>query len=151
MKIILTAIFVLCSVTNALSQEFTTTFAKYPDCKRGRGICDIRTPPEGEKSTVSNANTSFVTDDNGSTILRIYRDKLTQEEQDQLLELSIVSTTKNKMQFVMEEALPLSENIKERTAVKKLRQLKVLEAKTYPVIVTDAFIDITIVAAIDKR
>ena len=151
MKIILTAIFVLCSVTNAISQDFTATFGKYTGCLRTGGICTISEPPEGDTSAVSNANTSFVTDDNGSTTLRIYRDKLTQEEQDQLLELSIVSTTKNKMQFVMEEALPLSENIKERTAVKKIRQLTVLEAKTYPVIVTDAFIDITIVAAIEKK
>lgn len=41
----------------------------------------------------------------------------------------------------MEVALPPQENIKEHTAVKTSRQLSVLAAKAYPVIVTDAFID----------
>jgi len=91
------------------------------------------------------ANVSFITTREGAIILRIHRDKLTKEEQDRILGVPIIPRSKNDLQFIMEKALPLPEDITALTSKTRSKQLTVLEAKSYPTIISDQYIDITIV------
>ncbi|GGG37018.1 hypothetical protein GCM10011344_42350 [Dokdonia pacifica] len=148
MKPIFTTLLLVCTSTIALSQEHKATFGKYTGCLRTGGICTIESPPVSDnKTTVVNNNISFITIKEGATILRVYRDQLSQEELDQILGTPITSENKSSLQFIMEEALPLPEDIIALTSKTKSKQLTALEAKTYPTVITDNYIDITIVRA----
>lgn len=145
MKPILPTLFLVCISTIALSQEYKASFGKYTGCLRAGGICTIETPPLSNNKAIYDNNLSFIRTEEGATILRVYRDKLTVEEHDRILGVPITSKNKNLLQFTMEEALPLPEEIKAVTSNKKSKQLAELEAKTYPTVITDNYIDITIV------
>ena len=147
MKPIFTTLLLVCISTIALSQEHKASFGKYTGCLRTGGICTIETPSASNGKTINTNNISFITTKEGATVLRIYRDQLSQEELDQILGTPITSENKSSLQFIMEEALPLSEEIKVLTSNTKSKQLAVLEAKTYPTVITNNYIDITIVRA----
>lgn len=146
MKSIFISLFLVCLSTSAFTQEHKASFGKYTGCLRAGGICTIETPPVSDNKTTNTNNMSFVTTKEGATIIRIYRDKLTLGEQDQILGIPITSKNKDSLQFTMEEALPLSDEIKAVTSNTKSKQISILEAKTYPTSITDKYIDITIVA-----
>jgi len=145
MKTIFITLFLVCISTIAFSQEHKATFGKYTGCLRAGGICTIETPQISEAENTNNI--SFITTQEGATIIRIYRDKLTPDEQDQILGEPITLKNKSLLQFKMEEALPLPEQIKSLTSTTKSKQLTTLEAKTYPTVITDTYIDITIIVA----
>ena len=138
----LIALFLVFINTIALSQEYNLDVGSRTGCT-GRGICTISIPPDGEKSI--EANTSLVQNKKGAIIIRIYRDKLSQDEHDRILGEPINSKNKEQLQFVMDEALPLPEEIIAITSVTKSKQLAVLEAKSYPTNVTDQYIESTII------
>ncbi|MFT5892408.1 MAG: hypothetical protein ACI9Y7_002518 [Dokdonia sp.] len=146
MKPTLTTLFLVCISTIALSQEYRIEIGSRTGCT-GRGICTIESPPDPmNKTTVNSANASIIQTKEGVTLLRIYREQLTQEEQDRVLGVPIMSKSKNVLEFTMEEALPLPEDIIAITAATRSRQISVLKAKTYPTVISDTYIDITIVA-----
>jgi len=148
MKPILTILFLVCIASSALSQEYKATFGKYTGCLRTGGICTITNIPSAISKTSENRNnTSFIQTKEGATILRVYRNKLTQDEQDHILGTPITSKNKSSLQFIMEETLPLSKDIIAATSKIRSKQLTRLEAKTYPTVISDKYIDITIVRA----
>lgn len=144
MKTLFTTLLLVCISTIVLSQEYTASFGKYPDCIRRGGICTITSTPPSSAIKSTTANISFITAKDGATILRIYRDKLTKEEQDLVLGAPITSKTKNSLQFTMEAAiaLPVDNNILKTT--KSVKKPTTLAAKTYPTHISDSYIDITI-------
>lgn len=144
MKPILTTLFLVCIHTIALSQEYKATFGKKPTCNKHGGICSIQSSNNQNKTTNPN-NVSFMYTKEGATILRIYREKLTKDEQDRILGTPILSKSKEASEFIMEEALPLPEEISRVTATDKSKQLTTLEAKTYPTVITEEYKDITII------
>ncbi|MFC4634783.1 hypothetical protein ACFO3O_12750 [Dokdonia ponticola] len=144
MKLILTTLFLVYLSTSALSQEYRLEIGTRTGCS-GRGICTITSTPNPVDKTAKNTNNaSIILAANGSTVLRVYREKLTQEELDHILGGPIPSKGKEASEFIMEEALPLPEEIIAITATDKSKQLSVLEAKIYPTVITDEYIDITI-------
>ncbi|WP_299767069.1 hypothetical protein [uncultured Dokdonia sp.] len=143
MKSILTTLFLVCISTSALSQEYRAQFGSFTNCARqGRHLCSIENISQKD---VNRANASFITTEEGAIILRIHRDKLTKEEQDRILGAPITSRNKNDLQFTMEKALSLPEGITALTSKTRSKQLTILEAKSYPTIISDQYIDITIV------
>jgi len=132
------------------SQEYRLEIGSRTGCT-GRGICTITSPTDPTNKTAeSTNNASIIKAVNGSAILKVYREKLTKEESDRILGAPIISKSKETLEFTMEEALVLPEEISTQTAVTRSRQINVLEAKTYPTVITDAYINITIIAPIHK-
>lgn len=144
MKNLLTTLFLVCLHTIAVSQEHTATFGKNPTCNRQGGICTMQSGGSSSKSASAN-NVSIIQTIDGATILRVYREQLTQDEEDRIFGVPIKSNTKGSLQFTMYEAIELPSEIIAETAVTKSRQAQQLEAKTYPTAITDKYIDITIV------
>lgn len=143
MKPIFTTLFLVCISTSALSQEYRAQFGSFTNCARqGRHLCSIESVSQKDNNRT---NVSFITTKEGAIILRIHRDKLTKEEQDRILGMPITSRNKNDLQFILEEALPLPEDITALISKTRSKQLTVLEAKSYPTIISDQYIDITIV------
>lgn len=144
MKPTLTALFLVCLSTIAYSQEYRLEIGTRTGCS-GRGICTITSTPDQVDKTANNTNNAsiFLAVD-GSTVLRVYREKLTQEELDHILRAPILSKSKEAPEFVMEESLQLPEEISVLTATTRSKQINVLEAKTYPTVITEEYIDITI-------
>jgi hypothetical protein len=146
MKPTLTTLFLVCISTIALSQEYIIEIGSRTGCT-GRGICTIESPPDPMNRTTGNStNASIIQTKEGATLLRIYREQITKEEQERMLGISIISNNKDVLKFTMKEALPLPEDIIAITAAKRSRQISVLEAKAYPTVISDTYIDITIVA-----
>lgn len=143
MKQLFTTLLLVCLHTIAVSQEHTATFGKNPTCNRQGGICTMQPGSSSSKSENVN-NVSIILTKDGATILRIYRERLTQDEEDRIFGVPIVAETKNSLQFTMHEAIALPSEVVAETAVTKSRQLQQLEAKSYPTVVTDKYIDIII-------
>lgn len=143
MKRILTSLFLVCISTIAFSQTTTIIIGSRTGCT-GRGICTITNTPNVDNKTININNASFIQIKENETILRVYISKLTQDEQDRILGIPITSKNKNSLQFVMEESILLSEEVRAITATTRSKQISVLEAKTYPTTITDEFIDIMI-------
>lgn len=144
MKPILTTLLLVCIQTIALSQEYQATFGKNPTCNRQGGICTMLPGSSSSKNANTN-NVSVIQTKAGATIIRVYRERLTQEEEDRIFGVPLAAETKNSLQFVMHTAIELPPEIVRATAVTKSRQIQRLEAKTYPTVITDKYIDITIV------
>ncbi|MEP0266823.1 hypothetical protein [Dokdonia sp.] len=144
MKTILITLFLVCNITIAFSQTTMITIGSRTGCT-GRGICTITNTPDTDNKTVNTNNASFIHIKEGTTVLRIYRNKLTQDEQDRVLGTSITSKNKDSLQFIMEEALSLSEQVTAIISITRSKQITELEAKTYPTIITEDYIDITII------
>ncbi len=145
MKPTLTTLFLVCLSSIAYSQEHRLEIGTRTGCS-GRGICSIISTPDPINKTTKNANNaSIILTVDGSTVLRVYREKLTQEELDRILGTSILSKSKETSEFIMEEALPLPEEISALTATTRSKQIHILEAKTYPTVITEEYIDITII------
>ena len=144
MKTFFITLVLVCISTIALSQEYRATFGKYPDCLRRGGICTITSTPSSSAIKSITGNISFITQKDGAIILRVYRDKLTKEEQDIILGVPITSRTNNSLQFTMETAIALPKDDSALSATKSTKELSTLEAKTYPTIISDKYIDITI-------
>lgn len=143
MKYVLTTILLMGLHSIALSQEYTATFGKNPTCHRQGGICTMQSGSGSSKGANSN-NVSIIQTKDGATIIRVYRERLTQEEEDRIFGAPIVAETKNSLQFVMHEAIDLPPEIVSVTDMTKSRQIQTLEAKNYPVVISDKYIDITI-------
>ena len=101
MKILFTILIWVCLHSIALSQEYQATFGKYTGCLRAGGICTLQSQPESGSKTAAVNNISFVITKEGATLLRIYRDRLTAKEQDQVLGAPITTKNKNSLLFVM--------------------------------------------------
>lgn len=140
----LTTLLLVCTTTIALSQEHKATFGKYTGCLRTGGICTISSPPTSSKASEDN-NISVLAKKDGSIILRIYREKLSKEDEYSIFNQDITDQSKNTLQFTMLEALPLSEKLTDTLPTQKSKQLTVIEAKEYPTTISDSYIDITIV------
>ena len=141
MKTLLTTLVIVCTVTIAISQEYTATFGKNPTCNRAGGICTMK--PNNNASKSAN-NVSIVQTKDGATIIRVYRQRLTQDQENLIFGEPIRGDTRNNVQFVMHAAIDLPPEIVSATAVTKSKQVQQLEAKTYPTVITDKYIDITI-------
>lgn len=128
MKQTLITLLLVCTTTIALSQEHIATFGKYTGCLRTGGICTISSPP-AEAKAYHNTNISFIIQKDGSTLLRIYRNKLSKEEEYIIFNKTITTQSKDTLQFTMLEAMPLSENLTAHTASQKSKQITVLDAK----------------------
>lgn len=115
----------------------------------GRGICTIESVPESsKKSSVSfKPNASIVHTEEGATLLRVYRDKMTRKEQDNILGAPITSANSNVLKFVMEESLPLEHTMSQSISGERVNRIKMLAAKSYPTFITKEYIDITIITA----
>lgn len=144
MKFIITSLLLVCLHSIALSQEHTATFGKNPTCNRQGGICTMQSGGSSSKNA-SAKNVSIIQTKDGATILRIHREHLTQDEEDHIFGVPIVADTKNSLQFTIHEAIALPSEIVTETAITKSRQVQQLEAKTYSTIISDLYIDITIV------
>lgn len=138
MKSTITILLLVCLPVFGFTQNVKMTIGRGTNCF-GRGACSIST----ENSNNYNAN--FVQNANGVTSLRIYRDKLTREEEDRVLGVPINSVNQNLLKFVMDEPLVLPENLKQLTAPTRSKQLDTLKQGTYQTVITAAYIDIKLV------
>jgi len=138
MKLLYTTIFLLCLPLMSQAQNAIITIGRGTNCF-GRGACSITT--ENTKSY----NASFIHNSDGTTVLRIYRDKLSKEDEDRVLGEPITYSNKSSLQFELVETIFFSQNIKECTSSIKLKQLDSLSAKIYATKITSQFIDITII------
>lgn len=144
MKTILTALFLVCITSIALSQDHTLNLGNYPDCvRRGGNFCSMTT--DRSEMGSSDNNISFVHLKEGSTLLRIYREKLTQIEHDLILGEPITSVNINTLTFRLDHSFTFPDSIVEMTSNSKSKQIQTLEAKTYPTKITEKYIDITII------
>ncbi len=137
MKSFIITILLLWLPVFGLAQNVRITIGRGTNCF-GRGACSIST--ESSK----NYNAAFIQTANGASILRIYRQKLSKEEDDRVLGEPITSSNLNELEFTMEESLFLSEHIKQLTSPIRSKQLDSLKAGAYATFVTPNYIDITI-------
>lgn len=146
MKPTLTTIFLLCISTIALSQEYRIEIGSRTGCT-GRGICTITNAPNPMNKTAQKTNNASIIQTKESTvILRVYRDLLTKEELDHILGMPITSKNKDSIQFTMEETLQLPEDI-----ITGYKQISILEAKTYPTVISEEYVDIIIISPSTKQ
>ena len=138
MKSTITTLLLVCLPVFGFTQNVKLTIGRGTNCF-GRGACSIST----ENSNNYNAN--FVQNANGVTFLRIYRDKLTKNEEDRVLGVPINSVNQNLLNFIMDEPLILSENLKQLTSPIRSKQLDILKSGTYQTVITPSYIDIKLV------
>jgi len=137
MKSLYIAILILCLPLLCNGQNISLTIGRGTDCF-GRGACSITT----ENS--NNYNASIIHKTNGNIILRIYRKKLRLEESHRVLGEPITGKNRTTLQFVMEDAIPLTHDVIQLIYLTSSEQTVTLEARVYPTKITDEYIDITI-------
>jgi hypothetical protein len=138
MKSLYIAILMLYLPLFCQGQNVSLTIGRGTDCF-GRGACSITT----ENS--NNYNADVIRMANGKTILRIYRNKLSLEESHRVLGEPITEKNKTTLQFVMENAISLTHDVKQLISQAPSEQPAMLEARNYPTKITDEYIDITII------
>lgn len=132
-------ILLLISFTSFGQNELT--FGRHgADC-RGSGICSFNVPSSKNQA---DANSIFIENEDGSITLRIFRDKLTTDDENKLMGTTITEANMRKLSFTMQAALPLPVEIQEILVATKLKNTQELEAKTYPTVIREDYIDITI-------
>jgi hypothetical protein len=138
MKSIIITLLLLWLPFSGPAQNVKITIGRGTNCF-GRGACSIST--ESSK----NCNAAFIQLANGSVILRIYRKKLSKEEDERVLGEPITSANLNVLKFTMEEPLYFFENIKQFTAPVRSKQLDSLKTGSYSTLITPNHIDITLI------
>lgn len=150
MKTILSILFIGCLAQLCPAQTINTvqeievriTTGRRSGCF-GSGMCTITKIDKNNRE--GQANAVLITQKDGRSLLRIYRNNLTQQQETKLMGVQITASNKTTLQFIMEEALPLTTDIKTRTASTINKQLAILPVGSYPTIITEKYIDITLV------
>jgi hypothetical protein len=137
MKSLYIAILILYLPLCCQGQNVSLTIGRGTDCF-GRGACSIT------KENSNNYNATIIHKTNGKIILRIYRKKLGLEESHRVLGEPITGKNRTTLQFVMEEALLLTPDIKQLISQVPSEVPATLEARIYPTEITDEYIDVTI-------
>ncbi len=150
MKTILTILFIGClaqlcpaqTINNDQENEIRITTGRRTGCF-GSGMCTITKIDENNRQ--GQANAILITKKDGSSLLRVYRDRISKRQETNLLGTTITAHNKNSLVFVMEEALPLSSEIKNMTSNLSSRQIQVLPVGNYETIITEKYINIILV------
>ncbi|MEM7087099.1 MAG: hypothetical protein AAF489_13010 [Bacteroidota bacterium] len=119
------------------AQNATITIGRGTDCF-GRGACSI---------TIENSNefnATFFKNHNGTTILRIYRDKLSKENEDRIFGNPITEFNMNSLNFQMEEEIPIHNTIEPSTSSTWPKELNRLKTGIYPTVITMNYIDVQV-------
>ena len=150
MKKILSILFIGClaqlcpaqTLNSTQEYEIRITTGRRTGCF-GSGMCTITKVDDIKHE--SQANAILITKKNGSAILRVYRERLTTQEESKLMGAAITNHNKSSIKFKMEEILPLIAEIKQITSSISSNQLSVLPVGSYATLITDKYIDITLV------
>ncbi len=144
MKTILTTLLLVCLTTLAQSQNTKMSIGRRTGCF-GSGACNFTMVDETDKNISRDYNATFITGKDGSLILRIIRDRLTEDEASRVLSPPIGKDKGTDKIFLLEESVPLPQEIIAKTSTIKSQQITELKAHSYPTVISKEFIDITII------
>lgn len=122
-------------ISNA--QNATITIGRGTDCF-GRGACSITIEHSNEY------NAAFIKNNDGTTTLRIYRQKLNKEDEDRIFGSPITEFNINSLNFRMEEEIPIHQVIEPLSSSANSKELDKLKIGVYATIITANYIDILI-------
>ena len=141
MKVSIIILFLILLPLSLLAQDSILTVGRGTNCF-GRGACSLTSIQNRDSNAI---NASFIYTADGKTLLRVYRNKLSKDDEIKLLGAAITARNKNTLTFLMEEPLQLTKEITELTSRIKSKQLQELAVGTYTTTISDQFIDIEIV------
>jgi len=119
------------------AQNASITIGRGTDCF-GRGACSI------SSESKNNYNASFIQNDDGTTTLRIFRNKINQSVENKIFGVPITVSNFDSLRFILDDSVEIDPNLKSFTAKKQSAQLDSLKAGSYRTRITSEFIDILI-------
>jgi len=137
MKFFIYLFIVMSLPTIGSAQNATITIGRGTDCF-GRGACSITIENSSEY------NATFLKNIDGTMTLRIYRLKLTKENEDRLFGVPITEFNIDSLNFRMEEEIPISSATELLPSSINAKELGKLKIGVYSTTITTSYIDIQI-------
>ena len=138
MRFYILLFFIMGISTSSDAQNATITIGRGTNCF-GRGACSI---------TIENSNeynARFLKNLDGTTTLRIYRQKLNKQDEDRIFGNPITEFNINFLNFRMEEEIPISPAIAPLPSSQNSKELDKLKIGVYATTISSNYIDIHII------
>ena len=137
MKLTIYLLLIMCLPPICNAQNANLTIGRGTNCF-GRGACSI---------TIENTNqynATFIKKPDGTTLLRVYRQKLDKLDEDRILGNPITSLNMNTLKFKMEEEILIYPAIVQSYSTSNWKKIDKLKVGIYPTTITTNYIDILI-------
>lgn len=137
MKLTIYLLLVMCLPPICNAQNANLTIGRGTNCF-GRGACSI---------TIENTNqynATFIKKPDGTTLLRVYRQKLDKQDEDRILGNPITSLNMNSLKFMMEEEIPINPAIIQSFPSSNSKKIDKLKVGVYSTTISTKYIDILI-------